>query len=492
MKCNFAESGNLPGTGAEIGGVLGHCPLQGDDFKDYLHDSDNHPVFLTRIYVQRVRGAQRYLRTKPLSLRFKKDSKVIGVVWFGINETLRNMQGTQSANNKRIPNNFHDESESQLSDTAYDNIRNTNSPEDYLNTWLRSWSSKYSVGNIQFYKSQPCIRAENTVTVTNVAIGAIGLPFANGGENEDSGVFQSVNGGTFKLGGLYLVGNAIWNGDSDVDYRGYDEFDFQGFAQALLSVSRDYKDAPLRFAFGGQTKINAGSNAYNWNLPCNNIHLLTNSHNYMDVNDCATINGSFGTGNQNRVAMDHGPGFRAVFGQYTKSRMRLTSQEHWHNGFNSGDVAARRQGIAGFFGLIKRKVSASDYTIQHTLTVRAGGAAQRTSQTDNTTNTGEERMGAGSQIFYDRDYVLFQRNGRAKPEVPALNFIENEKDTEVYESIYKSGSTSDVVGYVHPTDFVAIGMPITSADDTCNVKCFVSAPRIDFKSGISANQRAYI
>jgi len=45
---------------------------------------------------------------------------------------------------------------------------------------------------------------------------------------------------------------------------------------------------------------------------------------------------------------------------------------------------------------------------------------------------------------------------------------------------------------MHPTEFVAVGMPWVSAVDTMNVKAFRGEPKIDFKSGISCNQRAYI
>ena len=66
-------------------------------FLNYFTNSDHHPVFLTRVFVQQARGNRPYLRTKPLSLEFKKESYVAGVVWWGVNESLANAQGTQSA-----------------------------------------------------------------------------------------------------------------------------------------------------------------------------------------------------------------------------------------------------------------------------------------------------------------------------------------------------------------------------------------------------------
>ena len=326
------------GSGATINGVRGHCPLEDrGDLLDYFADPDNHPVFLTRVFVSRARGNRPYLRTKPLSLDFKKESSVVGVAWYGVNESLKNVEGTRNEANNRIPNDFHNMRDSDLSDERWDIIRNSNDARSFLNTFVSQWIAVSGSDNFQFYRSAPCIRSRAEVTVVNVAIGAVGLPFANGGETEDCSVFRSVDGGLLRLGGLYLIGNAIWDDSSGARWRGSSIFNYQGFSQSLLSVDKDYKDAPLRFAWGAQTKkiVDNGS-GQDWNLPCNNIHLFTNNGRYMDEGLCATINSSFGnSGSAGDVALDHGPGFRFIFGQYTKIRVRLNSQEHFHAGFIS-------------------------------------------------------------------------------------------------------------------------------------------------------------
>ena len=480
-------------------GIRGHSALQGDELLTYFTNSDHHPVFLTRVFVQQARGNRPYLRTKPLSLEFKKESYVAGVVWWGVNESLANAQGTQSDADNRIPNDFFRTQDSDLSDTVWDNIRNSGDARQLLNAFVDGWITRYGDKNFQYYRSAPCLRSHDRVNIQNVAIGAVGLPFSNGGRNEDCSVFRSVNGGIIRTGGLYLIGNCIWDSSgSGAEWRGDSTFSYQGFSQSLLSADKDFKDAPVRFAWGGQTKKNAGGGSYiDWNLPCNNLHLLTNEGKYMDKDLCCTVSSSFGTGNAGDVPLKHGPGFRFLFGQYTKVRVRLNTQEHFHAGWINKDDS-RRQGIAGYFGLIK-KTTDNVTTIQFTLSCRAGGLAAATednSQGDTDTRfRGEETLYAGTEIFYDNDYCVFQQNGRERPDPPKMRFLAGDsdgKDAPIYAARWDGSNPGQPSGYMHPKEFKAVGMPFVSDRDTMNVKAFVGMPRISFNDGISCNQQAYI
>ena len=486
------------GSGETIDGVRGHSAFVGDDLLNYFNNSDNHPVFLTRVFVALARGNRPMLRTKPLSLEFKKESYVAGVVWWGVNESLANAQGTRNSGDNRIPNSFFKTSDSDLSDEAWESIRSVDASKDaerLLDDFVRSWVTRYGIKNFRFYRAEPCIRSRAEVTVQNVAIGAVGLPFANGGENEDCAVFRSVNGGIIRTGGLYLIGNCIWTDSSTAEWRGATAFQYHGFSQSLLAADRDYKDAPVRFAWGGQTRKPADNGgSWDWNLPCNNLHLFTNKGEYMDKDFCCTEGSSFGTGNSGNIALDHGPGFRFLFGQHTKVRVRLNSREHFHAAFINNDDS-RRQGIAGYFGLIKRSPSHAPTTEQFTLTCRGGGDALRTSADEDTTQTGDNTLLSGTEIFYDTDYMVFAQNGRPRPDQPKIQFLSDPdpKDAYIYSAPYDGESDPSLInGYMHPTEFRSVGMPWISPKDTMNVKAFRSAPKVDFKEGISCNQRAYI
>ena len=493
FQCNLNQ-----GDGRTINGIKGFSALDGDAFLNYFTNPDNHPVFLTRVFVQLARGNRPYLRTKPLSLEFKKESFVAGVTWWGVNESLANAQGTRTESDNIISNDFFKTKDSDLSDDYWEQIRNSGDARQLLNAFVDAWATRYGNDNFSFYRSQPCIRSHSEVTVKNVAIGAVGLPFAMGGESEDCSVFRSINGGLVRTGGLYLVGNAIWNETSGATWRNQTQYSFHGFSQSLISSDKDFKDAPVRFAWGGQSKKTAGGgSATDWNLPCNNVHLLTNSGNYMDEDLCATAGGagsSFGTGNEADMALDHGPGFRFLFGQQAKIRVRLNTQEHFHAGFIN-NVDSRRQGMAGYFGLIKNSLARNTTTVQFTLSTRGSTEAASTYDDRDTTQLGDANLPAGTEIFYDRDYVLFQQNGRERPGVPTVRFLTGDadgKDALIYDARFTGSSAGQADAYMHPTEFKAVGMPYVSAADTLNVKCFVGQPKIGFKDGVSCNTRAYI
>ena len=481
----FLNGDRNNGTGSTVDGVAGHSALQGNALRTFIDNSSNHPVFLTKINVDFSRGNRPHIKTRPLTLRFKKESLVAGVVWYGIQETLRHAQGTQNADDNRIPNSYHDFSRvTNLDNAAFEAIRQLG-PDEMLGEYLERWGTANGTTNFIFHKSKPVIRSEESVKVYNVAIGAISLPLSVGEEATDASVFQSVNGGAFQVGGLYLMGNAIWTTSNTAEWRGSSTAVFQGFAQSLFGVAREYKDAPLRFALGGQQKNNAGGTSFDWNLPCNNIHLFNNNYEYMDEDYCADSNSSFGQGDANDVPMLHGPGFRFIFGSQTKNRYRLNGQLHFHNAFNNNDL--RRQGVAGFFGLHKFGTG-----ISHTGTVPMDQAAYRTRTNVDTRRVGAHALDAGSEVFYDNSWVLFQRNGRARPGQPRPTYLSGAAAEDIAIEQDQWDTTNNVEGYLQSPEFKAIGIPITTPNDTVNVKCFTSAPRIDFKTGTKVNARAYL
>ena len=146
--------------------------------------------------------------------------------------------------------------------------------------------------------------------------------------------------------------------------------------------------------------------------------------------------------------------------------------------------------------MIKRKAGQGGTTIeQYTLSCRGGASAFRTDANIDTTELGNETLYAGTEIYYDNDFVVFQQNGRPRPDQPTAAFLIGDaegRDAPIYPDRYDNNNPGNAVGYMHPTEFRAVGMPFVSAEATMNVKCFRAQPRIDFRDGISVNQQAYI
>ena len=334
------------GTTNDGRGNGGRTPLQGPGLDGYVNNSDNHPVFITRIFATLATGNRVRMKTDPLMFVFKKDSYVTGCVWWGVNETLRHMAGTRDEDNNSIGNNYHGGTD-QLDAAAYEAIRIQTYDEIY-NQWVYRWCQNSGRNSIVFYSGGEVLETYGELYVNNVAITAVSLNRNRSDRATDKSVFTCRTGGLLRLAGLYLIGNVILNdtgaGTPPNSFLGRSAFDYQAFANTLLSVDRDDIKTPLRFAFGGWDSLRRGGSNREWNLTYNNWHLINNEYNYMPEELIATTTNSFGTaGDADDVALKHGPAFSAIIGNLALVRVKMSGQIHWHNAF--GNNTTDRQGV---------------------------------------------------------------------------------------------------------------------------------------------------
>ena len=471
------------GTNNDGRGNGGRTPLQGNGLDSYLNNSDNHPVFITRIFANLVTGNRVRLRTTPLKFIFKKDSYVTGCVWWGVNETLRHMAGTRDEDDNNIGNGYHGGTD-PLDAAAYEAIRGQTYDEIY-NQWVYRWCQNSGRSTITFYSGGEVLETYGQLYVNNVAITAVALNKARSDRATDKAVFTCRTGGLLRLAGLYLIGNVILNdqgaGTPPSNFLGRSSFDQQAFANTLLSVDRDDIKTPLRFAFGGWNSINRGGGNREWNLTYNNWHLINNEYEYMPENLIATTTNSFGTaGDEGDVAMKHGPAFSSIFGNRSLVRVKMSGQIHWHNAF--GNNTTDRQGVAGFFGL--QKDNGSKYVGLSQLNTEA----KTTSDSGNTTNTGKHAITAGTEFIYDSNHVVFQRNGVAPPPSQTPVF-ETNRDINVYPDTFDTRGEPRT--YLHIDEFSVLGAPymISGGNNVVNIKFIAAQNKVDFRGNYSANRR---
>ena len=463
----------------------GRCPIQGNTLDNYINDSSNHPVFITRIYASLYTGNLVGIRTSPTKFEFKKNSYVTGLVWWGVNETLRHMEGTRDEDPtdlNRIPNSYHGGSDG-LDDAAYEAIRG----QDYdqiFNEWVYRWAQNSGRSTITYYGGGEVFETYGELYVNNIAITAPSLNTSNGNRTTDKAVFTCRTGGLLRIAGLYLIGNVILNdggnGTPPSSFLGKSAFNYQGFAKSLLSVDRDDIKTPLRFAFGGWDSISRGGSNRTWNLTYNNWHLMNNEYNYMPETLTATTTSSFGSGSNSDVAMRHGPGFSSIIGNRALVRVKMNSQIHWHN--FAGNNTTDRQGVAGYFGL--QKAGATLYTGLSLLNAEGG----RTDTASNTTNTGKHAISAGTEFVYDSNHIVFQENGVAPPPAKVPVF-ETGRDAPIYPNEF--ADRSGRIGWMHVDEFTVLGQPYMNpgGNKLVNLKFIGAQNKVDFRLGYSANRR---
>ena len=131
------------------------------------------------------------------------------MTWLGINETLRNATGEQTLSDpfSQIKNSWFD----QISATGLEYVR-TEPAQQVFNAWVSVLFSENSGWNtVKWHEYTPLITAYEEVRVNNVGIGPQGLTWTRGGRAFDRCLFRGKNNAVFRLAGLFMCGNAIFD-----------------------------------------------------------------------------------------------------------------------------------------------------------------------------------------------------------------------------------------------------------------------------------------
>lgn len=390
------------GQGNSGGARLGQVPEDG--IEDLFSDPDKAPLFPTRLRITTEPGNQQFIRLEPPTFTFKKDSYVTGIVWLGVNETLRNAQGEQDASFSVIKNRWFQ----GVSDNGLEYIRGEDN-SSIFNAWVSVYfSSNPGFNSIYWMRCRPVIEAYREIKVNNVGIGAQSPSWARGGIAEDESLFRGRENAVFRLAGLFLVGNVIF--DKSVAHSdngtypmptvfGKDDYKLSGFCNTFIAMARESVNNDVTIGLGGWNSHAVGSQR-NWNLTYNNWHLITNKYKYVSKDDIYQSLGDKGTEDYSL----NGPGIINFFGSRSLNRTILSAQVHWHN--HRGNSTTHRQGLQGWFGRFSLYV---DGVYSHVFDFGAISSVNSTTRTAGQNSIGGSSALAGTKWrFVDRWYVLQQ------------------------------------------------------------------------------------
>ena len=314
-------------------------------------DADRAPVFITSTSYRAVRvGTQNLIQFQPAKFNFEKTGLMQHIVIWGATDTLQAVRGTQTQTNQMVSNSVF---ESGISADEYQNIKSQNR-DKVLNAYVYELMNERASSNnrIDYLQSDSTIRYRENLTIQEVAIGAIGLPYTNY-SNNSGGLFTCRdNNAVLRIGGLYLIGNNqldsspyTYTGGSvkpTPSFKGETVYFHYGYGEELFATGSGATTFNVQYC--SQSRVRVGTN-WNANLTSNNIHLITNDFKYMSEDD-TIVNQEGGGNDPTESVADQGPAFRMVFASGVKSRI-----------FNSGSYSdfralnnTYRGGFAGFFG----------------------------------------------------------------------------------------------------------------------------------------------
>lgn len=260
----------------------------------------NQPTFLTRVGLNRIQNTPIVsLRVRPLKLIFEQPAFVTGVAWYGPAQTLKAWASGQL----RLPENPGDSDENDVRADAYfadfytsdvDDVTgfvnklkaDTNSvitPSDdseTLNVLVSNCFDSFNfpesiknVRNLNRTGNPTPLVFNDEGNVRNVAFGAF-IPISEGeGADGSRGVIET-RGETLVARGIYLIGNVKLSseeGNARFIFRDEAAFNIRGFHESfILTDSRNRPEDSVNIKFGGSDTDD------NFNLPWNNIHLVSN------------------------------------------------------------------------------------------------------------------------------------------------------------------------------------------------------------------------
>jgi hypothetical protein len=315
----------------------------------YFLNATNHPVFLGRPMVNFIQSPSAVLyRTNPLTLRFEQRGDVIGVVWWGP------MQAIASA---AVPDSFFP------GPAAASTWRSAaqSDPDNALNIFIKAQidarkatdsSDRFDSLGIEFYETPFCIKANNLLTLVNVAFGAmLSATERNTGKSKPGIIGAALDGSTVAMRGIWLVGNVNISSQLSGGYklRGQTDYQITGHSPFVVSTERDAGSGlgAISLRLGGQREVSGGgdTNDADYNFAWNNIHLVNNSLAYPST---ANDTNPSTAGSPSSEWKSIGPAIEAFISNCASLR---TENVYWHNAFlNISANPTLSQGVAGKFG----------------------------------------------------------------------------------------------------------------------------------------------
>jgi hypothetical protein len=305
-----------------------------DQTRAYFTDSQNHPIFLTQASMAYPFTPERaFLRLRPLTLSFREQASVAGVVWWGAVETITSDD---------VPDSFF-AGRAAISDWRVDAKA---APDDAINYFIReelatSTSSDITANGLQYIEANPCISAQKALTISNVAIDAICPCDIISNSIQNHSVFQTA-GEPILARGVWLIGNVNISSNlpSAPKLRGQTTYQITGFAESVFDIDQiENRQDGITLNLGGFREITGGTGTdADYNFTWNNIHLVNNAMAYPTAANDTSPEGS--------AWKNIGPAVQGLFG--APYFVATTNARHWHAGFVVS--TDHYQGFAGKFG----------------------------------------------------------------------------------------------------------------------------------------------
>lgn len=319
----------------------------------YFLNSTNHPAFLSRPRVNFVRSpSEIHYVTEPLILRFNESGTVIGIVWWGVMQTI-----ISSA----VPDTFFP-GPATVSDWR---SSAQSDPANALNIFIKAQvdntdsSERFSEFGIEIYNMLPCIEANDAITVYNVAFGAMcpAVPRTSG--RAVNGLIRTATDGSLAdMRGVWLIGNVNISSQlsGGLKLRGQTTYQITGHSPFVFFTDRNdvLGTGIISIRLGGFREVTGGGNLTeaDYNFTWNNIHLVNNSLQYPstanDANPSSNPGDTTPPASPGSQWQNIGPAFQSFISRCSGLR---TSNNFWHFAFlNITANPTLSQGFAGKFG----------------------------------------------------------------------------------------------------------------------------------------------
>lgn len=321
----------------------------------YFLTATNHPVFLSRPLVTFTRSPDEigYI-ADPLTLRFEQSGTVIGVVWWGVMQTIVSSS---------VPDTFFPGPAAVSSWRTAAQLDPTNALNIFIKAQVDSRSaandladpdesSRFGTIGIEYYETRACILANNTITICNVAFGAMCPAIARpNGQTLEGLIRAATDGSLVDMRGVWLIGNVNISSQLSGGYklRSQSTYQITGHSPFIFFTDRDdtLGVGVISIRFSGFREVAGGGTLTNadYNFTWNNIHLVNNSCQYPSTaNDTNPSTG----GSPSDEWQNIGPAFQAVISRCAGLR---TQNLFWHSAFlNTIASPTLAQGFAGKFG----------------------------------------------------------------------------------------------------------------------------------------------
>jgi hypothetical protein len=341
----------------------GTVPFSGANFYDHT----KQPTFLTspdneHLYVGTGQTAL-LVQANPLRFVFEQAADVVGVTWWGIQQTLSDSD---------VPDSFF--ISGNTSYVAADRSTPTNwralAIGDFSNAcnyYLRAQSVDAAViegtaGQVYGLRSAPCVRFNSTGALRNVAIGAMEpSDFTIGGISRNSrrkAIIQLASD-VVVIAGLCLMGNVRY--DNSQNTGAYASVRFRGAGQSAGSYAVSTYELTghcsnlftgstadtLRLTFGEPDGASGtvGTNTMNYNNTWSNVRLFSTAATPTIATSTASSSGS------SAYWRTLGPAFGSIFDNF--SVYSGTDERFWTQYWVSASGSSGFEGVFGNYNLLQ-------------------------------------------------------------------------------------------------------------------------------------------